>query len=62
MPAIEIPADLLTRLTTVAEKDYEGASLEQTLDRLLSEHQEHVVLGAAAQLARNEAAQADPAS
>jgi hypothetical protein len=32
MAQIDIPDDLLARLTTVAEKDYEGASLEQTLD------------------------------
>jgi hypothetical protein len=55
MPQIEISPDLLARLNTIAEKDYERATIEQTLDRLLHEHQEHVMLGAAAQLARNEA-------
>jgi hypothetical protein len=29
MPQIDISTDLLTRLNTVAEKDYQGASLEQ---------------------------------
>ena len=52
MPQIDVASDLLTRLNTVAEKDYQGASLEQTLDRLLREHQEHVALAAVAELAR----------
>ena len=30
MPQIDISTDLLTRLNIVAEKDYQGASLEQT--------------------------------
>jgi hypothetical protein len=54
MSQIEISPDLLARLNTVAEKDYNGATIEQTLDRLLREHQEHVMLGAAAQLAQND--------
>jgi hypothetical protein len=29
MPQIDIATDSLTRLNTVAEKDYQGASLEQ---------------------------------
>jgi hypothetical protein len=35
MPQIDISTDSLTRLNTVAEKDYQGASLEQALDRPL---------------------------
>jgi hypothetical protein len=53
MPQIDISTDLLTRLNTVVEKDYQGASLEQALDRLPREHQEHVVLEAAAELLEN---------
>ena len=45
-------ADLLARLATVAENDYQGASVEQALDRLLREHQEYVMLEAADQSAR----------
>jgi hypothetical protein len=52
MPEIQLPEDLLARLTTVAEHDYRGASLEQTLDRLLREHQEYVMLEAAGELGR----------
>jgi hypothetical protein len=40
--------DLLARLRTVADIDYGGVSLEETLDRLLREHQEYVRLKAAA--------------
>jgi hypothetical protein len=47
MAATEIPDELLSRLKTVAEHDYGGVTLEETLDRLLREHQEHVMLGAA---------------
>ena len=46
----EIPDDLLERLQIVAEKDYGGATLEETLDRLLREHQEYVMLEAAGEL------------
>ena len=35
MPSTEIPEELLERLRTVADHDYGGASLEETLDRLL---------------------------
>lgn len=52
MADIEIPEDLLTRLTAVAEKDYRGASLPEALDRLLREHQEYVMLEAAGELSR----------
>ena len=44
MPDIHVSDELLARLTTVAENDYSGSSVEETLDRLLREHQEHVVL------------------
>jgi 3alpha(or 20beta)-hydroxysteroid dehydrogenase len=50
MPEIDISADLLSRLQTVAEKDYHGASLADTLDRLLREHQEYVVIEAVGEL------------
>ena len=50
MPGTEIPEELLERLRTVAEHDYGGASLDETLDRLLREHQEYVMLEAAAAL------------
>ena len=52
MPEIQVSDELLTRLTTVAENDYDGASVEQTLDRLLREHQEYVMLEAAGELGR----------
>jgi hypothetical protein len=50
MSSTEIPEPLLERLRTVAEHDYGGASMEETLDRLLREHQEYVMLEAAAEL------------
>ena len=50
MPELEISAELLERLTTVAEHDYEGASVEEALDRLLREHQEYVMIEAAAEI------------
>ena len=50
MTSTEIPDDLLERLQTVAEHDYGGANLPETLDRLLREHQEYVMLEAAAEL------------
>ncbi len=53
MPEIEISDDLLSRLRTVADKSYGGASLEDTLDRLLREHQEYVMLEAAGELREN---------
>ncbi len=53
MPQIEIADELLSRLKTVAEKDYHGATLEQALDRLLHEHQEYVMLEAASELGQN---------
>jgi hypothetical protein len=53
VPETEISADLLSRLRTVAEKDYGGVSLDETLDRLLREHQEYVMLGAAGELREN---------
>jgi hypothetical protein len=53
MPAIDIPAELLSRLRTIAENDYEGASLPETLDRLMREHQEYVMIEAAGELRRN---------
>ena len=52
MPDIQISDQLLSRLNTVAEHDYHGASLEQTLDHLLREHQEYVMLEAAGELAK----------
>ncbi len=53
MPAIEISADLLSRLQTIAQKDYEGVSVEDALDRLLREHQEYVMIEAAGELREN---------
>ena len=53
MSSIEISEELLQRLQTVAEKDYEGATLDDALDRLLREHQEYVVIEAASLLERN---------
>ncbi len=53
MPAIEISADLLSRLQTIAQKDYEGVSVEDALDRLLREHQEYVMIEAAGKLREN---------
>jgi hypothetical protein len=58
MPTLEISASPLNRLQTVAEKDYEGATLEESLDRLLRKHQEYVVIAAADLLARNAGKQA----
>jgi hypothetical protein len=52
VPDIQVPEDLLSRLTTVAEHDYHGASMEETLDRLLREHQEYVMVEAAGELGR----------
>jgi hypothetical protein len=47
MPQIQVSDHLLERLTRLAAHDYRGATLEQALERLLSEHQEYVVLEAA---------------
>jgi hypothetical protein len=51
---VNISEDLLARLRDVADKDYGGVSLEEALDRLLREHQEHVILAAAAANRENE--------
>jgi hypothetical protein len=53
MPEIDIPADLLSRLQTVAEKDYGGVPVTDALDRLLREHQEYVMIEAAGELREN---------
>ena len=53
MPEIEIPAELLSRLRTVADSDYDGAPLPETLDRLMREHQEYVMIEAAGELREN---------
>jgi hypothetical protein len=53
MPQIHVSDQLLERLTRLAEHDYRGITLEQALQRLLSEHQEYVVLEAAGDLTRN---------
>ena len=53
MPEIDIPADLLSRLQTVAEKDYGGVGVADALDRLLREHQEYVMIEAAGELREN---------
>ena len=47
MPQIQVSDQLLDRLTRLAEHDYQGVTVEQALERLLSEHQEYVVLEAA---------------
>jgi hypothetical protein len=60
MAQIEIPEELLSRLRTVADKDYGGASLESALDRLLHEHQEYVMLEAAGELRENAERSAHP--
>jgi 3alpha(or 20beta)-hydroxysteroid dehydrogenase len=60
MPQIQLSDELLSRLTTIAENDYDGASVEEALDRLLREHQEYVMLEAAGELGRaSEAPQND---
>jgi hypothetical protein len=59
MPEIEISADLLARLRTVAEKDYGGVPMEDALDRLLREHQEYVMIEAAGELRENSARSAE---
>ena len=43
-----ISGELLARLRRVADNDFGGMSLEEALDRLLREHQEHVMLKAPA--------------
>ena len=53
MPEIDISADLLSRLRTIAEKDYGGVSISDALDRLLREHQEYVMIEAAGELREN---------
>ena len=53
MPEIDIPADLLSRLQTVADKDYGGVPMADALDRLLREHQEYVMIEAAGELREN---------
>jgi hypothetical protein len=60
VPSIEVPAELLERLRTVADHDYEGASTEQALDRLLREHQEYVMLEAAGELYRRATGEQNP--
>jgi hypothetical protein len=53
MPEIDISADLLSRLETVAENDYGGVPVADALDRLLREHQEYVMIEAAGKLREN---------
>jgi hypothetical protein len=52
MAQIQISEQLLDRLVRLAEHDYQGVTVEEALERLLSEHQEHVVLEAAADARR----------
>jgi hypothetical protein len=53
MPEIQVSDDVLFRLQTIAEKDYDGASVEEAVDRLLREHQEYVMIEAAGKLREN---------
>ena len=53
MPEIGVSDDVLSRLRTIAEKDYGGVPLEEALDRLLREHQEYVMIEAAGELREN---------
>jgi hypothetical protein len=53
MPEIQVSDDVLSRLQTIAEKDYDGASVEEAVDRLLREHQEYVMIEAAGKLREN---------
>ena len=53
MPELQLSADLLSRLRTIAEKDYGGVSMEEAVDRLLREHQEYVMIEAAGKLREN---------
>ena len=53
MPEIELSDNVLSRLRTIAEKDYGGVSAEDALDRLLREHQEYVMIEAAGELREN---------
>jgi 3alpha(or 20beta)-hydroxysteroid dehydrogenase len=60
VPEIQLSDELLSRLSTIAENDYDGASVEEALDLLLREHQEYVMLEAAGELGRaSEAPQND---
>jgi CO dehydrogenase/acetyl-CoA synthase beta subunit len=58
MSNIDLPDDLHDRLRTVADRDYGGASLAETFEHLLAEHQEHVVVTAAAETRENAEEQA----
>jgi hypothetical protein len=53
MPEIGVSDDVLSRLRTIAEKDYGGVPLEEALDRLLREHQEYLMIEAAGELREN---------
>ena len=53
MPEIQVSDDVLSRLQTIAGKDYGGVSVEDALDRLLREHQEYVMIEAAGKLREN---------
>jgi hypothetical protein len=53
MPEIQLSADVLSRLRTIAERDYGGVSMEEAVDRLLREHQEYVMIEAAGELREN---------
>ncbi len=52
MAHLEISEDLFDRMTISAEKDYRAAPVDETLDRPLRGHQEHVMLSAAGELAQ----------
>lgn len=60
MPDLTVSEDILHRLSTVAENDYEGATTDETLDRLLREHQEYVMLEAASAAERNATKKSHP--
>jgi hypothetical protein len=53
MPELQVSADVLSRLQTIAEKDYGGVPVEEAVDRLLREHQEYVMIEAAGKLREN---------
>lgn len=50
MTTVKITTELRDRLASVATSDYQGATLADALQRLIEEHEEHLVLAAYARL------------
>jgi hypothetical protein len=59
MTTIRVPVAVRDRLAAIAASDYGGATLPQTLERLMIEHRERAILEAYTRLRDDDAAWSD---